>query len=172
MMRVQGLILLAVLFSGCGVSPVRIYDVVVDYDQSYRERISTGYFHRIDLVVFQEGEQRFPVEGEGRVACRLELIHFNREVTSKEAEAELRRRGLRPARIEHAIALASQRPGVFTDCRDMIVALGSSNELTPGHLIYIAIYGWLYGQVYDPSLVANRFEDGHWPQDCRFLALR
>lgn len=176
MKQMQAWVLLAVLFSGflsgCGVAPVRVYEVVIDYGISYHERIRNSDFNQIDRMVLKEGEQRFPIEGEGRVACRLELIHFNREVTSGEAEAELRRRGLRPARIEHAIALASQQPNVFMDCREQIVALGSFSELAPGQPVYVSIMGWCNGWVYDPTLVVDQSEDGRWPEDCRFLALR
>lgn len=65
----------------------------------------------------------FSIEGEGEKIVTVELVHFNRQMTSDEVEKEFKARGLKLCRIEHLLALGAKYPELQRQFP--ILALGS-----------------------------------------------
>ena len=97
------------------------YPVTIDYTQSLREMIAAGKYDDVGPDITA---QRFPLTGEGTVTTTVSLVHFAEPIGSAEASEELEKMCLRPAPLEHLLALHAQHPEVLGELE--LVALGSS----------------------------------------------
>lgn len=69
--------------------------------------IATGHYNHTNPDI---NDRNFPLQGEGEVPLDLILVHFNRDITSKDAIAELKQMGLRPATLPELLALGEKYP--------------------------------------------------------------
>ena len=93
--------------------------VSIDYGMDLMKMIEqVGFSHFGPHIT----PRNFEVKGEGEVEVDLEVVHFDRKVTTEEVLTHFREHGLLPAKIEHLLAFAAANPD-----RDSypIVALGS-----------------------------------------------
>jgi len=133
--------------------------IVVDYDLSLQEMIAAGQY---DLVNDDITPERFPVIGKGVMQLISQLVHFNRNISSDDAEKELDKKGLRPATLAELLAFGKTYPEVQR--KFPVVALGSVAR----------IYGNRYVTYLDGSDSKRHLDLGcrgiDWPARFRFLA--
>jgi len=102
-----------------GLDPLTL-EIVVDYSISLKKMISLGKY---DWVNENITKKNFPLEGENTHVSVVELIHFNKVISSDEAERELKKMKLRPATIAELLAFGAKYPE--TQREFPIIALGS-----------------------------------------------
>lgn len=139
-------------------------DVFIDYNFSLVNMIKMGKYDVVSNDITQES---FPIIGEGRHQQRVVLIllHFDRSVSSDSVIVKMRQQGLRPARIEHLLALGVARPGLQKQFP--IAALGSMWQDPAGDR-YVPLLGWpMQGR----NLLLSCF-GSDWHPCYRFVALR
>jgi hypothetical protein len=107
--------------------------------------------------------ERFPI-GKETYNVDLILVHFGRDMTTEQVEAELEKQGLRAGKIEELLALGDKYPDIQREFP--VISLGSS-ALFHGYRNVPCISGrgsgrslYLYWRV------------NAWYDDCRFLAVR
>ena len=138
------------------------FKVNVDYSQSLSVMIEAGKFDRVSEACTSKN---FPVEGEGQVDVDVVIVHLDRHATTTgEVEAELDKRGLRPARIEELLALGTAYPDLQREYP--IVALGSGCVLGVDGIVPV-----LFRDVDRRELSLDYYED-EWERHCRFAAVR
>jgi hypothetical protein len=94
--------------------------VTIDYSLSLAAMIEAGHYNYVSPGITAE---RFPIIGTGVHKMEVVLVGFDREVFWPYVLDELRALGLRPAKIEHLLALGAQHPGELR--KYPIDALGS-----------------------------------------------
>ncbi len=159
---------LAELIVGTKESAATILKVVVDYGKSLAEMIAAGKYD--GYINSDITEKHFPIPKipaglPTKFELNLELVHFNRVITSNQVLDELRKQRLRPATLLELLALGATYPEKQREFP--IVALGS-------------VWRYLNGDRYVPYLWSNA--DGRdlrldwfvrdWDEDYRFLAVR
>lgn len=143
-------------------APDPIFKVEVDYGKTLEAMIAAGRYDWVDSGITPE---RFPIQGEGKAERELVLVHLDKEVSTDEAQAELDRRGLRPAKIEELLALGAAQPELQREFP--IVALGSDFVNSDGFRGFVYL-GWGGG---GRDLYLH-WDDDDWNKHCRFLAAR
>jgi hypothetical protein len=140
------------------------YKSMVDYSKTLAEMIKAG-----DYGWFNDDitEKHFPLQGAGQYEVEMELVHLNRNVTTKEVLEHLNNLGLEPAKIEHLLAFGAAYPELQRQFP--IVALGSSFVGGGGVRFYPCLSSG--GDRRELSLGWD-VDDSHWDDDCRFLAVR
>ncbi len=91
------------------------------------DMITAGGYGWVDSDIT---EKHFPVKPERFTTSGLEIIHFNKWMTTAQVEAELDKRGIRPATIEELLAYGAENPE--EQRKHFIIALGSSWVLPDG----------------------------------------
>ena len=135
--------------------------IVVDYSMTLAEMIATGHYDWVNSDITAE---RFPIKRNGKVETAVELIHFNRVISSGDAEKELDKMGLRPARIEELLAFGATFPEIQR--KFPIIALGAVAEIDGNrHVVY------LHRDDSERDLRLY-WHDFDWSEACRFLAVR
>lgn len=137
------------------------FTLEVDYDKSLEEMIAAG---RYDWKNSDITADRFPVKGKGKKKAEVELVHFNRDISSEDAIAEMDKLGLRPATIEELLAFGAANPDIQR--KFPIVALGSVAEVSGSRFVAYLRRVWS-----ERSLSLGWFAFD-WNPDCRFLAVR
>lgn len=141
--------------------PPFVCKIVIDYLMTLEEMIvAGGYDWKHDAIT----SERFPLSGEGKVERIVELIHFNRTISSDEVERELDKMGLRPATIEELLAFGATFPE--TQRKSSIVALGSCLEVHGESCV-----ACLSGTDSDRGIGLSDL-DRNWGGMSRFLAVR
>ncbi len=97
--------------------------LTVDYSQTLEQMIANGKYdwHNNSIT-----EKNFPIPTElvgEKVVVSAKLFHFNREVSNKEAIAEMNKDGYRPATLAELLALGEAQPDLQRQFP--IIALGS-----------------------------------------------
>lgn len=149
-----------------GLGPL-VLKIVVDYSMTLGQMIAAGgYRWRNDDI----NDERFPLLGEGKVENTVELIHFNRPISSNDAEKELDKMGFRPAIIEELLAFAAAFPE--TQRKSPIVALGSVAKIGPvppidddRYVVYLGMHG-------SGRRLSLNWRGDEWSGIFRFLAVR
>ncbi|MBN1325965.1 hypothetical protein JW977_03215 [Candidatus Falkowbacteria bacterium] len=142
------------------------YKVVVDYGKTLTEMIRAGKY---DYVNDDISDKHFPIQGSGQHEAELVLVHLNKDATTKEVMANLDGMGLKPAKIEHQLALGASRPELQKEFP--IVALGSVWVDDNGSRSYPCLR--CDGDVRGLDLYWDwDDDDSRWSGHCRFLALR
>ena len=97
------------------------FPVVVNYDMTLAAMIAAGRYNFINDSITDE---HFPLQtGVGSVEVTIQLVHFNRYISSDDAISELDRQGLRPVWLEELLAFGAAYP---ENQREFpVVALGS-----------------------------------------------
>ena len=133
--------------------------IVVDYDLSLQEMIAAGQY---DLVNDDITPERFPVIGKGVMQLIPQLVHFNRNISSDDAEKELDKKGLRPATLAELLAFGKTYPEVQR--KFPVVALGSVAEINGDRFVAYLDRGG------SGRSLGLRYRDRAWRAYCRFLA--
>ncbi len=97
-----------------------IYPISVNYDLSVEAAVKLG---RYDWTNSDIADKNFPTTRTGKAEVAVELIHFNRVISIKDALSELDKMGYRPAELHELLALGEKYPDVQREFP--IVALGS-----------------------------------------------
>jgi len=97
------------------------YTVTVDYGRTVEEMVEVGQY---DWSNDNITSRNFPLPSEkGEENVEVEIIYFDRSISSEDAVAEMTKRGLRPATLAELLALGEQYPELQREAP--IVALGS-----------------------------------------------
>ena len=97
-----------------------IYLLSVDYGRSVEDGVRAG---RYDWANSDINSRNFPTERKGPAEVEVELVHFNRGISTDEALGELDRMGYRPAEVHELLAFGEKYPEVQIEFP--VVALGS-----------------------------------------------
>lgn len=135
--------------------------VVVGYDQTLDQMIAAG---RYDWKNGDITAKNFPVVGNGNREFVPEVVHFDRNISSDDAEKELDKLGFRAATDEELLAFGAIFPEVQR--KFPIVALGSV-ALVGGFRRVVCLGGGGAGRY-----LSLRWRDDDWLALCRFLAVR
>lgn len=104
-----------------GLEPLlAVYSVVVDYNLSLADMIKAGEYDWINDDITSE---HFPIQGEGKQELEIILLHFDRYVSSDEANKEIDKAGYRSATLPELLALGASQPELQRQFP--IIALGS-----------------------------------------------
>jgi hypothetical protein len=148
------------LRSFLGLGPL-VLKIVVDYSMTLAEMIVAG---RYDWKNDDITAERFPIMGKGKKEIAVELIHFNRNISSDDVERELDKMGLRSATIEELLAFGATFPE--TQRKFSIIALGSVARID-GYR-YVAFLR----RIDSGRNLYLRWRDDDWSEIVRFLAVR
>ena len=136
-----------------GLGPLE-FEIMVDYAMTFEEMVAAG---RYDWRNPDITAGRFPLKGAGRKKLTGgQLVHFNRVISSDDAEKELDKMGLRPGTSDELLAFGA----TFSDVQRQfpIVALGGDHHVLS-----------LLRHVAERRLhLSDR--DYDWREVCRFLA--
>jgi len=143
-----------------------IYPLSVDYGRSVEDGVRAG---RYDWVNPNITSHNFPTKRRGRAEVVLELICFDREISSYEVLFEIDKRGYRPANLQELLAFGEKYPEVQREFP--VVALDSVWQDRGGDL-YAPCLGNDLGKERDLSLkwIAKDFKN--WEDTCRFAVVR
>lgn len=97
-----------------------IYTILVDYAVSIEEMVRLGKY---DWANSDITTGHFPTKRVGKAEMEVELIHFNRSISSEEALKEMDKMGYRAAEAHELLAFGAKYPDVQREFP--IVALGS-----------------------------------------------
>ena len=138
------------------------FPVTVDYAKSLEQMILAGKYGyaNSDITV-----ANFPITGKGIVEEEIILVHFDRDISSDDAEKELATMGLEPARLEHATAFGAKYPDVQREYP--IVFLGSVWTDPRGSRRVPYLSRWS-----DERRLCLDCRYGRWHRPFRFAAVR
>jgi hypothetical protein len=97
------------------------YVVTVDYDCSLEEMINAGKYDWVSDDITQEHFSHY--QQQGIVEITLELIHFNRELSSIAVDRQFKELGFRSAILQELLSLGKNYPEIQR--KFPIAALGS-----------------------------------------------
>lgn len=138
------------------------YPLSVDYGRSVEDGVRAG---RYDWANSGITSSNFPRKRKGIAEVAVELMHFDRVVSTNEALRELNRMGYRPAELHELLAFGEKYPDVQREFP--IVALGSAWQVRDGG----RGVSCLYGDGSERSLNLRWVEDD-WFELYRFAAVR
>ncbi len=136
----------------------RSFDLMIDYSQTLEQMISVGNY---DWSHNDIRAKYFFVKGEGRVSCKVKLVHFNRRIYLEEAISELGKANKRPANIEELLAFGAQYPEIQRQFP--VLAIGSSAEINGDRGV-----AYLCGKSSERNLYLDLWVADQHPI-CRFL---
>ena len=120
--RVKRILILAVLtllVAGVGDAAQTAFPVPVDYAQSLDAMVRAGRYDYVDSDIT---EKHFPVMS-GPQNVSIELVHFDRVMSSDDVFSELDRKGFRPATLPEILSFGAKYPEKQREFP--VVALGS-----------------------------------------------
>lgn len=142
-----------------------VFTLDVDYSKTKLQMIETGNYGYMNDFFRDNDPVEGKIDGAGTVSVRLELVHFNRIISTSDALSEIKKRGLVPAGIEHLLALGAKHPDLQKEFP--IVALGSVWQHSDGSRNVACLYRW------DVQRGLGLHWGGYgWYEYCRFLAVR
>lgn len=97
---------IADLIAGVASKVSDLFPVTVDYSRSLKEMIAAGKY---DWINDDITDKHFPM-AKGKAELNLELVHFNKYISSDDAIAELKMRGMRPATLWELLAFGEKFP--------------------------------------------------------------
>jgi hypothetical protein len=139
-----------------GKKELETYKVVVDYSKTLSEMIRDGNYKMVsDLIT----DENFPIQGTGKQECELFLIPNDRIGRIDYVGYYLERLGLKPAKIEHLLAIGAAYPEL--QFKDPIFALGSIFETRTPWINHPFTHGPRYWYFrYYPYLPGREFFGG------------
>jgi len=140
-----------------------IYALLVDYGRSVEDGVRAG---RYDWVNPNITSHNFPTKRRGKAEVVLELICFDREISSYEVLFELDKRGYRPADLQELLALGEKYPELQVEFP--IIALGALWPDDPHTLNDVPGLSW-YDSKRELDLIAFEVV---WGETFRFAAVR
>ena len=94
--------------------------VTVNYNRTIEELVKAGRYHWQNSDITS---QNFPSSRKGKAQVLIQLVHFDRDITSDEVLKALDKQGLRPVTLPELLAFGAKYPD--KQCAFPIVALGS-----------------------------------------------
>lgn len=146
------------LLPGCNT-----YSLIVDYERSAENAVMAGRYDWSDLDIIS---RNFPITRRGKSKVAVELIHFNRYISTDEALRELDRMGYRPAELNELLAFGEKYPDVQRGFP--VIALGSV-WLSPDGSRCVSCLDDGSGSARSLDL---SWVEGDWSDLCRFAAVR
>lgn len=135
--------------------------LTINYALTLAEMIAAG---RYDWTNSDITAKRFPIVGLGTALVEHKLFHFDRTVSSDEAERLIVAGGYQPAKIEHLLAFGAAYPE--EQRKYPIIALGSVANVRGARLV-----SCLYRDGSGRDLYLG-WRDVEWFGRCRFLGVR
>lgn len=105
-----------------------LYPVSVDYGRSVADGILAGQYDWVNVGIVAP---HFPTKKSGMHEVKIELIHFDREISTEDALSEIDTRGYRPADLHELLAFGSEHSEIQWEFP--IVALGSVWQARDGN---------------------------------------
>jgi hypothetical protein len=134
----------------------------IDYNMSLEQMIAAGHYNSKNSDITPK---RFPIVGSGVVEVGgHKFFHFDRTISSGEAEHLIIADGWQLGKIEHLLAHVVAYPE--EQCKFPIVALGSPAVLNGDRVV-----PYVWGDDAYRGLSLGWWLD-YWHRDCRFLAVR
>lgn len=138
------------------------FTLPVNHHRPVSDGIRAGHY---DWVNPHITEQNFPTTQQGTKEVAVQLIHFNRTMsTDDQALAELDKQGLRPANLQECLAFGEKYPDVQREFP--IIFLGSVWR-SPGGDRRCPYLSWCGS---GRNLYLD-WVDGDWYEICRFAAV-
>lgn len=102
-----------------------VFKVTVDYSRSLAEMIASGKYSWVHSEITEKHFPlpKIPAGVSAKLDLNLELVHVKRYISSNDAIAELKRRGMRPTIPPELLAFGKKYPE--EQRKSPIVALGS-----------------------------------------------
>jgi len=140
-----------------------IFPVTIDHTRPIKQMIANGDY---DWVNDDITEEHFPREKtKGKEKVDLELIHFNKSISSDNAIAELKKLGMRPATLPELLAFGAAYTNKQREFP--IVALGSAWRVWYDSRSVPCLWSGSVGRYLDLGWLG-----GGWRESYRFLAVR
>ena len=138
------------------------YPLSVNYGMSVEDAVALG---RYDWANSDITSKSFSTKRTGKAELTIELVHFNRAISTEDALRELDRMGMRSAELHKLLAFGEKYPDVQREFP--IVALGSVRQGRDGHRFVPCLDG--NGSGRDLRL---HWIEGDWSDFYRFAAVR
>lgn len=140
---------------------VSSFSVRVNCDLSVESLVAHGKY---DWKNDDIASKNFPTTRKGEADLVLELVRFNKVLTSEEVLKELDKLGYRPAELHELLAFGEK----YSDIQRQfpVIALGSVWQYWGGRYVPC-----LYG-VGDERRLGLSYFSGRWGEHCRFAAVR
>lgn len=144
-----------------------LFSAIVDYSRSLEDMITAGQYTWVNDDIT---EKHFPIPKPPvglptKAEIKLELIHFNKVMTSDKVLAELKKQGLRPATLPELLAFGEKYPEKQREFT--IVALCSVWRSFDGGRRVPCLWGGS-----DWRRLSLSWGDDDWHDYYRFLAVR
>lgn len=153
----------ALVPTGKQLQPVgNVYPVVVNYEMSVEDAVKLGWY---DWANDNITSRNFQTKRMGTVDLMVELIHFDKVISTSEALRELNKMGMRPAELHELLAFGEKHPDIQREFP--VIALGAVWQGSGGGRIVPCLDGDGSGRRLLLSLVV--FD---WSGICRFAAVR
>ncbi|MDP3729578.1 MAG: hypothetical protein Q8R26_02410 [bacterium] len=140
------------------------FSVMVNYDLSVESLVEHGKYDDKDGYITSDS---FQTSRKGEANLSLELVHFNRALTSEEVHRELAKQGRRPAELRELLSFGIKYPD--EQRKYLIVALGSVWLVLGEYRTVPYLCG---SRVVWCGLDWNYFDSLRWREDYRFAAVR
>jgi len=140
-----------------------IYAIAMEYATSVEDLLKAGnYDWRNGYIT----TKHFPTKRTGTIdSLEIEIVHFNRSISSDDAIAELDRSGFRPAEAGESLAYGAKYPDVQREFP--IIALGSTWRDLNGNRNVLVL------NCSEGKRMTNlSWFDNDWNDNCRFAAVR
>ena len=134
-----------------------VYSLTVNYGLSVEDAVKLG---RYDWANSDINSSNFQTKRSGTAEVVVELIHFNRYISTKDALSELDRMGYRTAELHELLAFGEKYPNVQREFP--VVALGSVWQDRSGvrDIPYLGRYGSERGLYLD--WVGHGWDEVYW----------
>lgn len=139
-----------------------IYSICVDYTMSVEEMVKLGNYDWANGDITMEN---FPTKRIGKADLEVELLHFNRIISSGDALREIDKLGYRAAELHELLTLGAKYPDVQFEF--LIIALGSRWWGFDGCFNVVGLRKRGLERLLD---ICNF--GGAWPETFRFAAVR
>ncbi|MBI3589296.1 MAG: hypothetical protein HY093_02685 [Candidatus Liptonbacteria bacterium] len=96
------------------------YTLSINYDRSVADGIAAGKYDWVNSDITQD---HFPSKRNDTAEVGVQLVHFERDMTTDDVLCELDKLGLRPAELPELLALGEKHPDLQREFP--VVALGS-----------------------------------------------
>jgi len=140
------------------------YPVTVPYKGSttIKELVVAGRYSYANTNIT---DANFPQEQEGAEKVSVELVHFNRAVSTHDVLTELDARGRRAANVAELLAFAAKYPEI--QHKFLIAALGQEWQYHTSNPFWVYLDSLNGGRKVSIGLVKD-----YWPRHSRFAAVR
>jgi len=138
------------------------YLLSVDYRRSVEDGVKAGRYNWVSSDITS---RNFPTKRKGTAEVAVELIHFNRYVSTNEALRELDGMGYRPAELHELLAFGEKYPEVQRQFP--VIALGSVWQGRGGDRLVPCLIGHGSGR-----FLGLDWLEGGWSEVYRFAVVK